>query len=81
MTPSFFVRFPVLSDELNFCVVFDSGNEKSAAVGDVLKPVQIMVSLIKGVDAVRNHDDVLPCRSNIRHFPIAQHDKAGQIAG
>ena len=76
-----FICLPVLSEEFDFCIVFEARNEIRSAVRNVLKPIQIIVSLIEGVDAVRNDDYVLSCRSNIRHFPVAQHHKTGEISG
>ena len=42
----------MLSEKLNFCIVFQSRDKISLAVRNVLKPVQIIVSFVKGVDAV-----------------------------
>mgnify|MGYP006934514100 FL=1 len=45
----------VLSEDFDLSVVFDPGHEKSILIADLLKPPQIIVTLVEGVDAVR-HD-------------------------
>ena len=67
----------MLSEKLNFRIVFEARHEIRSSVRNVLKPVQIIVSLVEGVNAVRDDDYVRSGCSNIRHFTVAQHHKAG----
>ena len=51
----FYIGRMVLSEDFDLSVVFDPGHEKSILIADLLKPPQIIVTLVEGVDAVR-HD-------------------------
>ena len=71
----------VLSGNLKTGVVFDSRDEESPGLVDLPEPVQIVIPLIEGVDAVRNDFDVLLCGPDIGHLPVGHQHIAGQIAG
>ena len=62
-----------------FCAPFNLAEK--IILGNRLKPVQIIVAFIKGVDAVRQNGDVFFCGSDIGHFAVAHQQKTGEIAG
>ena len=71
----------MLSGNLKTGVVFDSRNEESPGLINLPEPIQIVIPLVKGIDAVRNDFDVLLCGSDIGHLPVGHQHIAGQIAG
>ena len=71
----------MLSENLDPSIVFDPRDEEGSLVFDLLKPVQIIVALVEGVDAVRHDDNILLRRPNIGHFAVAQGDKAWNVSG
>ena len=76
-----FIGRSVLSEDLDPSIIFDPRDEEGSLVFDLLKPVQIIVALVEGVDAVRHDDNILLRRPNIGHFAIAQGDKTWDVAG
>ena len=61
----------MLSENLDPSIVFDPRDEEGSRIGDLLKPVQIIVALIEGIDAVRHDDDILLRSPNVGHFAVA----------
>ena len=71
----------MLSENFDPSIVFDPRDEESSRLGNLLKPVQIIVALVEGVDAARHNDNILLRRPNIGHFAVAQSHKARDVAG
>ena len=76
-----FIGRAVLSENLDLSIVFDPRDEEGFRLGDLLKPVQIIVAFVEGVDAVRHDDNILLRRPDIGHFAVAQGHKARNVAG
>ena len=70
----------MLSENLDPSIVFDPRDEEGSRIGDLLKPTQIIVAFVEGVDAVRHDDNILLGSSNIGHLSVAHQPETRDIA-